>query len=254
MTGIIFAAGIGSRLKPFTDSHPKALAPVAGVPLLLRVAQKLCRAGVGRLIVNTHHFPEQIHACIAASDYAQMTDFSDEQPVLLDTGGAMALIARENAAFRELPDDEPVIVHNADIYTDFDITEMVRCHISSGADATILVDPRRESTRHFLFDADRRLRGWENVTKDATRPEGLDKTCLVPSAFGGVHVISAGTIRRISAEQPDVIEPLSITDWYIDNCGSASIVGYTPSAPFRWHDIGTTEKLKAANDALSGLL
>lgn len=241
MTGIIFAAGIGSRLKPFTDFHPKALAPVGGVPNVVNVARKLLTAGAGTLIVNIHHFPEQIVECLSQTEFADKVIFSDESERLLDTGGALAKIAREHP--EALRDD--VMVHNADIYTDFDIRLMVDAHRKAGADATVLVDPHRDSSRYFLFDSEKRLHGWTNVAKGIVKPATLDTEGLTKAAFGGVHVISPRFMRMLGETPPGV--PFSITDTYIDKCGGDYISGFTPARKYRWHDIGTTEKLAAAN-------
>lgn len=242
MTGVIFAAGIGSRLKPFTDFHPKALAEVHGEPAVVGVARKLLAAGADRLIINIHHFPEQIVECIGRCDFASKVTFSDESALLLDTGGALAKIAHDEP---RILDEGPVVVHNADIYTDFPIEEMHAGHKACGADATILVDGQRSSTRHFLFDAGGRLHGWENTAKGITRPDGLDTAALHAAAFGGVHILSPTVLRDLAAIGCE--RPFSITDWYIDNCTRRHIQAYTPSAPYRWHDIGTPEKLAAAN-------
>ncbi|MDE6157806.1 MAG: NTP transferase domain-containing protein [Muribaculaceae bacterium] len=242
MTGIIFAAGIGTRLKPFTDSHPKALAEIHGTPALVGVARKLLKAGADRLIINIHHFPEQIIECVAGQDFSALVTFSDESDRLLDTGGGLAKIVSEHP---EILDKGPVVVHNADIYTDFPIKDMVARHIESGADATLLVDSRRESTRHFLFDKTGSLKGWENTLKNTVRPEGTDASVLTAAAFGGVHVLSAAVMQELG--KIGYREPFSITDWYIDNCRKYKICAYTPVGAFRWHDIGTPEKLAAAN-------
>lgn len=243
MIAVIFAAGIGSRLKPFTDSHPKALAPLGGEPVLVRVARKLLDAGARRIIVNVHHFPQQIVDVLAAQPFADRIEISDESDLLLDTGGALCRIGRQSAAFASVDDNEPVVAHNADIYTDFPLDEMLAAHKAGGADATILVDPARSSTRHFLFDKGGALRGWENTAKGITRPDALDTAGLTAAAFGGVHVLSPAVVRRLASEP---LRPFSITDWYIDRCGDTAIRAFTPSAPFHWHDIGTPEKLAAA--------
>lgn len=245
MTGIIFAAGIGSRLKPFTDFHPKALAEVGGVPMVVRVAHKLLKAGADRLIINLHHFPEQIVNCISRQDFADMVTFSDESSLLLDTGGALAKIQRELLADNE----EPVVVHNADILTDFPICEMMRKHIDADADVTILTDPMRKSTRHFLFDDRGGLKGWENTATAERKPSGLCTEDLSTASFGGVHIYSPSVLKELGKMPADT--PFSIIDWYIAHCERLKIQGYTPSAPYMWHDIGTTEKLAVANAAFN---
>lgn len=248
MIGVIFAAGIGSRLRPFTDSHPKALAPLGGEPILIRVARKLLDAGARRLIVNVHHFPDQVIAELERQSFADLVEISDERDLLLDTGGALAKISSESQTFESADESEPVVVHNADIFTDFPIDGMISAHVSGNADATILTDSRRQSSRHFLFTPDGRLCGWGNTDKNVTRPDNLDKTGLSAAAFGGIHVLSPATIRQIACKG---IYPFSIVDWYLDNCDSARIMSYTPAAPYRWHDIGTPAKLAAAQEAFS---
>lgn len=248
MIGIIFAAGIGSRLRPFTDSHPKALAPLGGEPILIRVARKLLDAGARRLIVNVHHFPDQVVAELKRQPFAGLVEISDESDMLLDTGGALARIGLCSEVLASADESEPVVVHNADIFTDFPLDGMISAHISGNADATILTDPRRQSSRHFLFAPDGRLCGWENTDKNIIRPDGLDKSGLSAAAFGGIHVLSPATIRQIACKG---IHPFSIVDWYLDSCASARIMSYTPAAPYRWHDIGTPAKLAAAQEAFS---
>ncbi len=251
MIAIIFAAGIGSRLKPFTDSHPKALAPVAGVPALVRVATKLREAGARKIIVNVHHFASQVEECLAHLPFARDIEVSDERELLLDTGGALAKIWRENTTVRSAAPDEDIVVHNADIITDFDIASMVAGRRAAQADAAILVDPHRESTRRFLFDADGRLRGWQNIPKGLTRPEGLDTAGLTGAPFGGVHVLTPEMLKELSDYGPEPLAPFSIVDWYLDNCNNRRIQAFTPQRPYRWHDIGTPEKLAAADAAFS---
>ncbi|MCH5220966.1 MAG: NTP transferase domain-containing protein [Muribaculaceae bacterium] len=253
MIGIIFAAGIGSRLKPFTDYHPKALAEINGVPILIRVAQKLLDAGARRLIVNLHHFPQQIKDCISNQSFSSLVEYSDETDLLLDTGGALAKIAAESNTIKTADGSEPVIVHNSDIYTDFALADMISAHKQNGSDATILVDYHRSSSRHFLFDALNRLQAWENTSTGIIRPEGIDAQQFKAGAFGGVHLLTPSIISKIGRFPNKMICPFSITDWYIDNCDKYSIKAYTPLSDFYWFDIGTPEKLKEANEALQTL-
>ena len=247
MIAIIFAAGIGSRLKPFTVFHPKALAPLGNKPALVRVAEKMADAGARRIIVNVHHFPQQIIDCLSALPFADIIEISDESALLLDTGGALVKIAGESHSFASASDHEPFVVHNADIYTDFPIKDMMYAFETSGSDATILVDPERHSTRHFLFDSHGNLCGWENTAKGLLKPADLkDASGLTAAAFGGVHVLSKRTIEALGNSSPAVLSPFSITDWYIDNCNRIVIKAFTPAENYNWHDIGTPEKLEAA--------
>lgn len=251
MKALIFAAGLGSRLKPWTDSHPKALAEVGGKPMLGRVIEKLKASGIREFVVNVHHFADQI------ADYLQReqnfgTDIrlSDETPFLLDTGGGL-LYAR-----RLLGDSEPVLIHNADILTDFDINDMQR-H-STASMATLLVKDRNTS-RYLAFDNHQLMRGWTNLTTGQVRPEGAELTACSLRAFGGVHIVSPkifGPLEKYNesllCNQPnrDVLDGVckfSITDFYIDNCHRYDFSAYEPSGKYLWLDIGKPENLENAN-------
>lgn len=243
MKAIVFAAGIGSRLRPFTDSHPKALAPVGDKAALEIVLERLISAGVDAIVINVHHFAAQIVDYISSREYPVYIEISDESDALLDTGGAIAKIYRRSKVLSTLGDDEPVIVHNADIITDAPLAGLVST--LSGADAALLVEPARESSRKFLFDADGILRGWINRTKGTVRPGGLDVGDLNEAAFGGVHALSKAVIADISTYCGD-LHSFSITDYYIDRCAGIRIKGFIPAEHYKWFDIGTPERLEAA--------
>lgn len=245
MTGIIFAAGIGSRLKPFTDSHPKALAPVGGDTALGLAVDKMTAAGIEDIIVNVHHFAGQVEDFLRHRNTTARIHISDERSRLLDTGGALVKMYRESEILRTMPDDEPVIVHNADIVTDFPLNELTE--FASQFDAAILVDPVRTTTRHFLFDPQsRELRGWNNTSTGAVRPADLSAKRLLQAAFGGVHALKPKVFRALDAYCGAELRPFSITDFYIETCRELRTGAYIPAAPYRWHDIGTPEKLAAA--------
>ena len=135
MKAMIFAAGLGTRLKPFTDFHPKALAEVCGRPMLGVVIERLKMAGISEIIVNVHHFADQIVDYLHRNnDFGVRLHISDETSELLDTGGGIL------AARRWLDGDEPFVVHNADILTDVDIAGMLSVARSTGAALTLLVE------------------------------------------------------------------------------------------------------------------
>lgn len=238
MKALVFAAGLGTRLKPFTLEHPKALVPVGGVPMLQRVICKLRDAGVDTIVVNVHHFADQIIDFIKDNDnFGVNIHISDESDLLLDTGGGM-LKAR-----KWLDGDEPFIVHNADILTDFDITDMVHAFENSKADATLLVAPRKTS-RYLYFDS--RLRGWANISTGATAPAGFvpnDK--LTPLAFGGVHVVSP---RIFDALEDYASEPVfSIVPFYVAMANRLNITPFVQPQGSIWLDVGKPESLLQAN-------
>lgn len=249
MKAMIFAAGLGTRLRPLTDEMPKALIPVAGVPMLERVIRKMIAAGVDDITVNVHHFSEKIIDFLRSNDDFGITiHVSDESGRLLDTGGGI-LYARHR-----LDGNEPFIVHNADILTDIDIAELYRRHIATGADATLLVSPRVTS-RYLIFDENNRLRGWTNTGTGEVRPEGfvVDVNHHKQLAFGGVHVVSPTIFPSLEVFSSDA--KFSIIPYYLSVCSTLKICGYTPERAFGWHDIGKPASLLEAEKAVNaGLL
>jgi NDP-sugar pyrophosphorylase family protein len=109
MKAMVFAAGLGTRLKPLTDTMPKALVPVGGTPLLDLIIRRLMLQDYDRFVVNIHHFAQQIVDHVGQQDYAPLVHFSDESDQLLETGGALK---KAQHLFR---DDEPILIHNVDI-------------------------------------------------------------------------------------------------------------------------------------------
>lgn len=245
MKAMIFAAGLGTRLRPFTERHPKALVPVGGVPMLGRVICKLRDAGISRIVVNVHHFADQIEEYLYANaNFGTDIAVSDERAMLLDTGGGLL-----HAAPLLEDDKEPVILHNADILCDFPISAMLTDHVRTGALATLLVSGR-QSSRHLLFDNRRLMRGWENVSTGQVKPGGLDTAGLRAMAFGGVHIVSGDIFPHLRGYRADG-GAFSITDFYIDICCRCQIAGHTPTEPFMWHDVGRPGSLAEAESALA---
>lgn len=249
MKALIFAAGIGSRLKPFTDSHPKALARVGGKPMLQRVIEKLRDAGADRIVVNVHHFASQIEQFIETNcSFGADIAVSDESELLLDTGGG--LLKAENLL--QATTGEPIVLHNADILTDAPVKEMVDAHLATGADATLLASVR-ESSRRLYFDHGGRLRGWRNERTGDCRPSGFHPELhggYHPLAFNGVHVVSPSLFPYLRSYAEKRGKVFSITDFYIETAEKLCIRPFGPATPYMWHDIGTPEKLARAEAAL----
>lgn len=238
MKALIFAAGLGTRLRPLTDKMPKALVEVGGIPMLERVIDKLIRFGITEMAVNVHHFPDQIIDYIASRHFPADIIISDERECLLDTGGGLLHAAKLLGA------DEPILIHNADILTNFDIAEMVEAHARTNADATLLVS-LRETSRYLLFDEKNQMRGWTNVKIGEVLPPTLaDAADLRRLAFGGVHIVSPSLLADLAVWTTKPAFP--IMPYYIDACQRLKIDGFTPSAPFAWHDIGKPQSLAAA--------
>ncbi len=244
MKAMIFAAGLGTRLRPLTDSMPKALIPVAGIPMLERVIRHMIDAGFTDITINVHHFAPMIVEFLRRNNnFGISIHISDESDLLLDTGGGI-LHARQ-----WLDGSEPILVHNADILTDLDLADIYRHHIDSKADATLLVD-HRNTSRYLLFDSDNRLCGWTNTATGEVRPDGFtyDHALHSPLAFGGVHVISPTLFPSLASFSTNPI--FSIIPYYLSIANNMLIKGYTPSAPYSWHDIGKPASLEAANASL----
>lgn len=244
MRALIFAAGIGSRLKPFTDSHPKALAPVDGVPMLGRVLCKLRAAGVDTVVVNVHHFADQIEDYLRECGGMGMeVHVSDERSCLLDTGGGM-LRAR-----RWLEDGGPFIVHNADILCSDDVASMYRRHLESGADVSLLA-MERVSSRHLYFaPATGRLLGWGDDRNGAVRPEGFRPSAdMLRLSFGGVHVVAPSVFPALEEYAARVGQVFSIVPFYTEYCRELSIRASAPEPGSVWFDVGRPESLAAASE------
>lgn len=242
MKAMVFAAGLGSRLRPLTDTRPKALVEVAGKPMLQRVMERLRDAGFDEVVVNVHHFPDMIIDFLRDNGNfgVPQVHISDERDRLMDTGGGIAKAARWLG-------DEPVLVHNVDIVTDVDMRRLYESHITSGADASLLVS-RRDTSRKLLWDGDMRMHGWINTATGAVRPDGVEATACSPMAFNGIHVINPSVVERLTTYRPG--EAFSITDFYIDSCATSHIHGIEAPAGAMWHDIGKPHSLAAAEKAL----
>ena len=242
MKAMIFAAGLGTRLRPLTNDRPKALVEVGGTAMLERVINRLKSHGINEIVINIHHFGEKIIDFVKQNNNFGITiHISDERDLLLDTGGGIL------KAQQWLDGNEPIIIHNADILTDLDLREMRQQHIESGADATILV-ANRNTARYFLFDNDNNLKGWTNISTGEIKPKTLTEISqLTQLAFGGVHIISPSifnTLEHYSSEPK-----FSITPFYIDNCNSLKIKGYQPKESYQWFDIGKPETLTLAENS-----
>lgn len=239
MKALVFAAGLGTRLRPLTDHQPKALVSVGDVPMLERVICRLKAAGFDEITVNVHHFGQQIIDFLKAKQNFGLTiHVSDERDLLLDTGGGI-LKARPY-----LEGNEPFLVHNADIMTDIDLGAIYRHHVESQADATLLVS-QRETSRYLLFDANGRMQGWINKSTGEVLPPDLDleSNKFTPLAFSGVHVISP-TIYHWMGQAPWTGK-FSIIPFYVATCHQAHIQSYQP-LQMNFFDVGKIETLQKA--------
>ena len=247
MKAMIFAAGLGSRLKPLTDTMPKALVPVAGCPMLEHVILKLKASGFTEIVINIHHFGEQIIDFLKTNnDFGLTIHISDERDRLLDTGGGIrkARLFFENSG-------EPFLVHNVDILSDMNLKELYDFHMQSGSVATLLAS-RRTTSRYLLFNTERKLRGWINKDTGQVKPEGFhyDESLYRESAFSGIHVFSPAVFRLMEA--PRWEGKFSIMDFYLATCGQTDYSGYL-AEKLELIDIGKPETLARAEEFVKKL-
>lgn len=243
MKALIFAAGVGSRLKPWTDSHPKALVEVGGKPMLQHVIENIISAGINDIIINIHHFGEQIIDFVRSKDFNARINFSDERGHLLETGGGLRKIV-------PMLRDESVLIHNADIITDLDLRKIVYDQLRKTSAATLLVS-YRDSSRRIVFDEKGRMKGWTNVATCQVKPAGLEIADTDRRlSFDGIHVVSADLYPLLMEYRP-ADTPFSIMDFYIDSCRDTDIRAFEMPEGTKWFDVGKPATLEAANKTFS---
>ncbi len=237
MKAMIFAAGLGTRLKPLTDTMPKALVPVAGKPLLWHTIQKLKAAGFDEIIINVHHFAGQIRQYIQDNNrFGIRIEFSDETHALLDTGGGI------KKASWFFDDEKPFLIHNVDILSDIDLQNLYHFHTSSNSVATLVVSERKTS-RYLLFDKNNHLAGWINEKSGETKSPFSDFNAdhYKKLAFSGIHILHPSILSYMQ----DFPDKFSIIDFYLFACNILPITGYTP-ASLKIIDVGKIDSLKKA--------
>lgn len=256
MRCMIFAAGLGTRLKPLTDTLPKALVPVGGRPLLEHLLLKLKAAGFNEVVINIHHFAGKIREFVKDNGYFGMKIyFSDETGLLRETGGGIKYAAAL------LNDGEPFLVHNVDILSNLDLEAFCQAHLASSISvdtplATLLVSGR-ETSRYFLFDTDNNLVGWTDISSGEVKspfaelcraPSGefdcerfLQENQLKRYAFAGTHVISP-EVFRLMQHWP---EKFSIVDFYLSLADKYIIKAYVKE-DLILVDVGKASSLQAA--------
>ena len=247
MKALIFAAGLGTRLRPLTDDRPKAMVEIAGKPMLQHVIERVTAAGFDDITINIHHYGQMIIDFLEKHDnFGLNLHISDERGLLLDTGGGI-LKARQ-----WLDGDEPFLVHNTDIISTLDLKAFYDYHVAHDALATILVKERK-TQRYFLFDENNRLCGWTNKATGEVKPDNgkIDGMKLHELAFGGLHVISTRIFPELERyHRKGGEDKFSITPFYINMCSHHLIQGYQPNADYQWLDIGKPETLALAQEML----
>lgn len=242
---MILAAGLGTRLKPLTDTMPKALVPVAGKPMLEHLILKLKAAGFNEIIINVHHFANQIKDFLEANgNFGMKIAVSDETGLLLETGGgikkAMGLLTLPNQ-------EEDVLIHNVDILSDFDLQELIDFHEKSAGNKATLLVSKRITSRYLLCDKTNRLVGWINKNTHEVKPAELhyEENLYNEYAYSGIQIISSS----IAGRMPEGRFP--IMDFYLSHCNELDIRCYPANA--RILDIGKLDSLTEAEEFIKEL-
>ena len=249
-SAMILAAGLGTRLKALTQDKPKALVELNGKPLLQHCIENLIANGFYHIVINVHHFGEQIIDFINQHQFDAVIQISDERDLLMDTGGG---IVKATPLFK---DSKAVLVHNVDIISDVNLRDMSQQFLDSKDDAWLLTQDR-ETNRKLLFDDENQLVGWMNKaeqrfkwvdeSKSALRQAQGPQPYYKEMAFSGLHIFRSD----LFAEFED--KPQSVIDLYLDLAKNNRIIS-KPIQPDYWFDLGKPEQLQAAENYLNDLV
>ena len=277
MRAMIFAAGLGTRLKPLTDTLPKALVPLAGKTLLQWQIERLKAAGITDIVVNVHHFPDMIINYLRDNDnFGCRIAVSDERDMLLETGGGLrkakslllGIGSRESGN-----NDEPILICNVDILSNIDIPTLLKAY-NPDEMGVVVVSPR-DTQRYLLFDETNRLCGWTNIATGEIRPASLvsslnilpptgeadlqakptyqlQRSDLSPLAFSGMQVLNPrifDVMDKVVAEKGD---KFSLIDLYLSIAEKEILRAFIPEN-YRMMDVGKIAQLSEAESFAASL-
>lgn len=235
MKALIFAAGMGTRLKEYTIDKPKALVQLAGKPLLQHAIEKLMAHHITDITINVFHFADQIISFLEHHPFpGAQIHISDERGELLNTGGGL----KKAEAF--FAGDEPILIYNVDVISNLDLNLLESYHLASGSLATLVVR-QRYTSRYLMFDQHLQLAGWKNFSNGETkisREEAFDNA--VPYAFSGIQVVSPEIFSLITEGGK-----FPIMDLYLRLARTKPIHGYIDTSPI-WMDLGKPAQLQLA--------
>lgn len=238
---MVFAAGLGTRLKPLTDTMPKALVKVGGFALLQHNISKLKANGYEHIVVNIHHLGQQIIDFIAKNDnFGIDIQISDERSQLLDTGGGLK---KARMLFNT---DSPILIHNVDILSDLDLQALTAQAAEKAASVLAISERESASGRYLLFDKELRLIGWTNThTREIRSPfEDATERTAIKAPFAGIHVFQPSMFELMN-DWPD---KFSIMDFYLKVCKESPIYGVYSRAHIL--DVGKADSLTEAEQFL----
>jgi NDP-sugar pyrophosphorylase family protein len=238
MRAMILAAGLGTRLKPLTDSTPKALIKIKDHTLLELQIKKLKTEGFDQIIINVHHFAEKVKEYLKQDIFFDCSiEISDESEKLLDTGGGL----KKAAHF--FSDEKPFLVYNVDILSNINLNKLMEFHLASKSIATLAVQ-KRESSRKFLFDNSNTLCGWMNEKsgeKIITRDE---QSKFLPYAFSGVQIVDPKIFKYFPNK-----DVFSLVELYLTAASREKIIGYVHNED-EWMDLGKIENIRLAESLI----
>ncbi len=237
MKALIFAAGLGTRLHPLTNKQPKALVQVAGKPMLQHLIIKLKAIGITKIIINIHHFGEQIIEFLEKNkNFGCTITISDEREKLLDTGGGL------KKALFTLNDNEDLLVHNVDVWTNFDLNLLIKHHRKSQSQISLLIQ-NRETSRYLLFHPkNKTLEGWINKKTQETIPVNFATENYDAYAFNGIHIINSN-LKGFFPKQ----DTFGIIPVYLEMAKNHKISGLEMQGDY-WLDLGKKEQIKQAEN------
>ena len=235
MKALLFAAGLGTRLKEHTQDKPKAMVSIAGKPLLQYAIEHLKQFGISDVTINVFHFAEQVISFIKENNsFGINIHISDERDQLLDTGGGLKM------AGSYLKGEEPILIYNVDVISNLDLNLLLKYHQEQKALATLVVR-HRETSRYLMFDLNLQLAGWKNFSSGKTiisRPESFADA--QPLAFSGIHIIQPELLELITEEGK-----FPIMDLYSRLAKDQSIKAFIDQSDL-WMDLGKPDQLLAA--------
>jgi len=234
MKAMIFAAGLGTRLRPLTNDKPKALVEIKGKTLLEITITHLIKNGYEEIIINIHHFAEQVIDFLKQNNFKARIEISDESEKLLDTGGGL------KKAKWFFDDSNPFLVHNVDIINDIGLRKIYQTHLTNSSIATLAVR-KRKSSRYLLFDEDEILCGWENINT-GERIISQDRDSLTQLAFSGIHIIDPALFKYFPED-----DKFSIIDVYLEAAKNERIKAFPHNNSF-WQDVGRIEDLNSLEE------
>ncbi len=240
MKAMIFAAGLGTRMRPLTNDRPKALVEVAEKPLLEHIIRYLIRFGYNEIIVNVHYEAVQIVDFLEKNNYFDIRiEISDESDQLLDTGGGL------KKALWFFQDDRPFLVWNTDILSNIDLNHLLAYHNQHNAFAT-LATRHRTTSRYLLFDQQNVLHGWTNTKSGLAKIIRHDSEVLNYQAFSGIHLLSPKVKDVLETSFPHS-SIFSMIDFYLEIAKKQTIVSYLHNADL-WVDVGTPNDLEEGSN------